>query len=61
MNKWESLKISIEEKLEWIDKKEETPIKTDEVQTATVTNRFTNSMLFMLSLFAIFILIFKGI
>ena len=46
---------------EEIDKKEETPIKTDEVQTATVTNRFTNSMLFMLSLFAIFILIFKGI
>ena len=46
---------------EEIDKKEQTPIKTDEVQTATVTNRFTNSMLFMLSLFAIFILIFKGI
>ena len=46
---------------EEIDKKEETPIKTDEVQIATVTNRFTNSMLFMLSLFAIFILIFKGI
>lgn len=23
MNKWESLKISIKEKLEWIDKKEE--------------------------------------
>ena len=46
---------------EEIDKKEETPIKTNEVQTATVTNRFTYSMLFMLSLFAIFILIFKGI
>ena len=46
---------------EEIDKKEETPIKTNEVQTATVTNRFTYSMLFMLSLFAIFMFLFKGI
>lgn len=46
---------------EEIDKKEETPIKTNEVQTATVTNRFTYSMLFILSLFAIFMFLFKGI
>lgn len=46
---------------EEIDKKEETQIKTNEVQTATVTNRFTYSMLFMLSLFAIFMFLFKGI
>lgn len=46
---------------EEIDKKEETPIKTNEVQTATVTNRFTYSMLFMMSLLAIFMFLFKGI
>lgn len=46
---------------EEIDKKEETPIKTEEVQTATFTNRFTYSMLFMMSLLAIFMFLFKGI
>ena len=44
---------------EEIDKKEETPIKTDEVQTATATNKLTYSATVLFSLLTLLILIFR--
>ena len=44
---------------EEIDKKEETPIKTDEVQTAIATHKLTYSATLLFSLLSLLILIYK--
>lgn len=44
---------------EKIDKKEETPIKTDKVQTAIATNKLTYSATLLFSLLTLLILIFR--